>query len=547
MGGMTCEGWLYKQRDEHVGFIKRWFVLAGHHLGYYMDPLDKDPRRATDISGCQVTRGEDQTGNGEVIYQFVVQHEEKGIYYVLGTDTEHERDRWMRSLKDCSLRLRFLARQRLGGGGGSRSPSVEPVDPDQSTSSRNSRRLLKEETDSVASSDHFNSEEDLQDVISNASASSLLDRKFADKWRVEENAMNEALTRLFKLAHAHERRESDEGGETEEGEEREVICRVPGAVAARSQLVVEAKGEQALSHLLYRLPSGQDFDPSFQAARLLYHDGHQTSVWHLRFTSPWPFAPRDFCLMMTWRHVLRDSSRALCVADETSGEGYALAITSVMHPLCPTVPGVVRGHLPAGGYTFFPVGDSSCLVTAAAAVWAPGLGHLMGIAPPFARPEALERLRESLSRASSRLENFPSLTSRSLRSLVDLPFDGSGRQLVVQAAGGRQEERPKMFGWLYKRRDHMNGTRKRWFELKGSMLRYYIHPHDNSPRGSLDLHSCLVSVKNISEGSAAEQSLGLFLIVIYLSSCSRPTVLGVSSRRIRDRWARMLIRAAQAR
>lgn len=120
--------------------------------------------------------------------------------------------------------------------------------------------------------------------------------------------MNEALTRLFKLAHAHERRESDEGGETEEGEEREVICRVPGAVAARSQLVVEAKGEQALSHLLYRLPSGQDFDPSFQvllpacwarpglmlgwqAARLLYHDGHQTSVWHLRFSSPWPFAP----------------------------------------------------------------------------------------------------------------------------------------------------------------------------------------------------------------------------------------------------------------
>ena len=44
-----------------------------------------------------------------------------------------------------------------------------------------------------------------------------------------------------------------------------------------------------------------------------------------------------------------------------------------------------------------------------------------------------------------------------------------------------------MAGWLFRRRMLFPGTRKRWFELRGCTLRYYVEPYDNYARGVFDV------------------------------------------------------------
>jgi hypothetical protein len=61
---------------------------------------------------------------------------------------------------------------------------------------------------------------------------------------------------------------------------------------------------------------------------------------------------------------------------------------------------------------------------------------------------------------------------------------GGGRRELKMAQDGRQL---KMAGWMFKRPMLLPGTRRRWVEVRGKTLRYYLEPHDPKPRGAFDL------------------------------------------------------------
>ena len=102
-----------------------------------------------------------------------------------------------------------------------------------------------------------------------------------------------------------------------------------------------------------------------------------------------------------------------------------------------------------------------------------------------------------------------------------------------------------MAGWLYKRRMLLPGTRKRWFELRGSTLFYYLEPHHDTPRAAVDVSRCEIAVRGRRDGFKFEQRLGLYLVVIYAAEWRWPVVLGLASRRACISWAAALHAAAQ--
>ena len=73
----------------------------------------------------------------------------------------------------------------------------------------------------------------------------------------------------------------------------------------------------------------------------------------------------------------------------------------------------------------------------------------------------------------------------------DLPSNIAARQV--------QDEKTmnKKIGWLWKKRDYIPGSRKRFFDLKGTKLSYHSSQPETTnaiPRASFDLKGCFAAV-----------------------------------------------------
>ena len=247
-----------------------------------------------------------------------------------------------------------------------------------------------------------------------------------------------------------------------------------------------------------------------------------------------------------------------------------------------------------------------CAVRCVAVVSATGLGHRLGaVGPPWARPECLPKVKAYLENPANlpHADVLASLLDASARSSLDRPLTANTGAALCGAlddmrlgvggygSGGRvcgkkgevalrtlscnrgAEEEPgelnmgsaktpifaagfermmtqrgiTMAGWMYKRRMLVPGTRKRWFEVRKHMLLYYLEPHNKSARGVFDLRGCFVAVRDRGQGSRMERLLGLYLIVLHVSTSRWPITLGLASRRAALHWAQVFVDASQRR
>lgn len=133
------QGYLFKRRKHFTALEtrRRYFVLQGTYLHYFLDQDDANIYNAIPLLNCSVSKEKPQTLHGKVYYPFVITNSKTGNTEVLSSESEYVSASWMQKLREVCVRqvasapvtshaLNEMRRQHLAANGcGNRGSAID--------------------------------------------------------------------------------------------------------------------------------------------------------------------------------------------------------------------------------------------------------------------------------------------------------------------------------------------------------------------------------------------------------------------------------------